>query len=57
VTEPNMGDLHDHSHAAQQDDLLAPVELEGFPRREAQRNVGARCELSVGCPSGSYRGN
>src|SRR5687767_8857473 len=25
VTEPDMGDLHDHRHAAQQDDLMAPV--------------------------------
>jgi len=25
VTEPDMGDLHDHSHAAQQDDLVAPA--------------------------------
>ena len=40
VTEPDMGDLHGHRHAAQQDDLVAPVELVGFTRREAQRNVG-----------------
>ena len=40
VTEPDMGDLHDHRHAAQQDDLVAPVELEGFSRRKAQRDVG-----------------
>src|SRR5712664_684127 len=26
VTEPNMGGLHDHRHATQQDDLVAPVE-------------------------------
>ena len=45
VTEPNMGDLHDHRHAAQQDDLVAPVELEGLSRREAQRDVGRGCRL------------
>jgi hypothetical protein len=31
VTEPDMGGLHDHRHAAQQDNLMAPVKLEGFP--------------------------
>ena len=30
-----MGDLHDHRHAVQQDDLVAPVELVGFPRSKA----------------------
>ena len=40
VTEPDMGGLHDHRHAAQQDDLVAPVELVGFTRREAQRDIG-----------------
>ena len=35
-----MGDLHDHRHAAQQDDLVAPVELVGFSWSEAQRNKG-----------------
>ena len=32
-----MGGLHDHRHAAQQNDLVAPVELVGFPRRYARR--------------------
>jgi hypothetical protein len=45
VTEPDMGGLHDHRHAAQHDDLVAPVELVGFPRREAQRDVGRRRRL------------
>ena len=27
VTEPDMSDLHDHRHAMQQDNLMAPVEL------------------------------
>src|SRR5215207_6204168 len=34
-----MGDLHDHCRAAQQHDLLAPVELEGLPRCKAQRHI------------------
>jgi hypothetical protein len=42
-----MGGLHDHRHAAQQNDLVAPVELVGFPRREAQRDVGRRRRLSA----------
>jgi len=29
----------------QQDDLVAPIELVGFPRREAQRDVGRRRRL------------
>ena len=37
VTEPDMSDLYDHGHAAEQDDLVAPVELVGFTRCEAQR--------------------
>ena len=32
VTKPNMGDLHDHCNAAEQDDFVAPVELVGFSR-------------------------
>src|SRR6266404_1553620 len=32
-------------HPAQQDDLVAPIELVGFPRREAQRDVGRRRRL------------
>ena len=47
VTEPDMGDLHDHRHAAQQDDLVAPVELEGFSRRKAQRDIGRGRRLSA----------
>jgi hypothetical protein len=27
-----MSDLHDHRHAAQQDNFVAPVELVGFSR-------------------------
>src|SRR6266700_1402682 len=39
VTEPDMGDLHDHRHAAQQNDFVAPVELVGFAWRKAQRHI------------------
>ena len=45
VTEPDMGGLHDDRHPVQQDDLVAPIELVGFPRREAQRDVGRRRRL------------
>src|SRR5665213_1184572 len=40
VAEPDMGGLHDHGHAIEQDDLMAPVELIGFSQRKAQRDVG-----------------
>jgi hypothetical protein len=40
VTEPDMGGLHDDRHPAQQDDLVAPIELISFTRRKAQRYVG-----------------
>ena len=45
MTEPDMGDLHDHRHPAQQDDFVAPVELESLSWREAQRHVGRGCRL------------
>ena len=35
-----MGGLHDHRHAVQQDDLVAPVELVSFTRGKAQRDIG-----------------
>ena len=40
VAEPDVRHLHGHRHAVQQDDLVAPVELVGFTRREAQRHIG-----------------
>src|SRR5262245_39470558 len=40
VAEPDVGDLHNHRHAAQQHYLVAPVKLVGFPWRKAQRHVG-----------------
>ena len=42
-----MGGLHDHRHAIEQDDLVAPVELVGFSRRKAQRDVGRSRRLSA----------
>jgi hypothetical protein len=42
VAEPDMGDLHGHRHAVQDDDLVAPVELVGLARREDQRNISVR---------------
>src|SRR6478752_115513 len=45
VAEPDVGGLHGHRHAAQQDDLMAPVELVGFSWSEAQRNKGCSCCL------------
>ena len=42
VAEPYMGDLHRHGDAVDQHDLVAPVELVGLARREAQRHIGRR---------------
>ena len=38
VAEPDMSDLHGHRRAAQQDNLVAPIELIGFPRGKTQRH-------------------
>ena len=35
MAEPDMGGLHHHRHAIEQDDLMVPVELIGFSRRKA----------------------
>jgi hypothetical protein len=43
VTEPDMSSLHHHRGAAQQDDLVAPVELVGFAWGKAQRHIRRRC--------------
>ena len=50
VAEPDMRHLHRHRHAVDQDDLVAPVELVGLARREAQRHVGfrRRCAALLG---------
>jgi hypothetical protein len=42
-----MGGLHHHRHAIEQDDLMAPVELIGFSRRKAQRDIGYSGRLSA----------
>src|ERR1700682_3156773 len=42
-----MGGLHDHRYAIQQNHLVAPVELIGFSRRKAQRDVGRSHRLSA----------
>jgi hypothetical protein len=42
VAEPHVGRLHDDRHAAQHDDLVAPVELVSLPRFESQRDVCCR---------------
>jgi hypothetical protein len=47
VTKPDMGDLHDHCHAAQQNDFVAPVELVGFSRSKAQRDIGCSRRFSM----------
>src|SRR5467141_116726 len=47
VAEPDMGGLNDHRHAIEQHDLMAPVELVGFSRRKAQRDVGRSRRLSA----------
>ena len=46
VTQPDMGDFDCRRHSIDQDNLMAPVELIGLARIEAQRNIGAgRCFL------------
>jgi hypothetical protein len=42
-----MGDLRDRRDPAQQDDLMAPVELIGFSRSKAERHIGRGCRLSA----------
>ena len=40
VAEPDMGDLHRRRDAADQNDLVAPVELVGLAGRIVERHVG-----------------
>jgi hypothetical protein len=47
VAEPEMGGLHDRHYAIEQDDFMAPVELIGFSRRKAQRDIGCSGRLST----------
>jgi hypothetical protein len=50
----DASDLHDHRHAGQQDDFMAPIELISFARRKAQRDVGrgGRLPMLLGPSSG-----
>ena len=44
VAQPDMRDLQCRRYAADQSDLVTPVELVGFARRKAERDVGiSRC--------------
>jgi len=54
MAEPDMGDLHDHRHAVQQNDFMAPVELVGFSGSKAQRHIsrGRRLAALLGPASG-----
>lgn len=36
LAQPDVGDLHEHRHAVEVNDLVTPVELVGFTRRKAQ---------------------
>jgi hypothetical protein len=47
VTEPDVRYFDGHGRAIDQHDLVAPVELVRFSRREAQRHVGLRCRRTV----------
>src|SRR5216683_8069901 len=47
VTEPDMGGLHNHRHAIEQNNLVAPVELVGFTWRKAQWDIGCGGRLST----------
>ena len=47
MAEPDVGDLHRRRHAVHDHDLVGPVELVGFPRRERQGNVGVRRRARV----------
>jgi hypothetical protein len=42
MAKPEAGDLHRHGRAVDQHDLVAPVELAGLARGEAQRHEGGR---------------
>ncbi len=47
VTEPDMGGLHNHRHAIEQHNLVAPVELVGFTWRKTQWDIGCSGRLST----------
>jgi len=53
VAQADMGNLHGRGHPIEDHDLMAPVELVGLTRIEAQRHVGTgRCLLSRPRPTG-----
>ena len=47
VAEPDMGHLHGRGHPVDDDDLVAPVELVGLARREAERHERRRHSLAL----------
>ena len=47
VAEPNVRHLHRRRHTVHDDDLVAPVELVGLPRRKRQRHIGFRRRARV----------
>ena len=53
MAKPNMRHLHRDGRAAQQHDLVVPVELIGLARREAQRHIGLRHRRSLILPPGA----
>jgi hypothetical protein len=52
VAEPHVGDLHRHRDAVDQHDLVAPVELAGLARIEAQRHERRRRSRASLAPPG-----
>ena len=52
VAEPHVSDLDRHRDAVDQNDLVAPVELVGLSRIEAQRHEGSRRSRAARAPPG-----
>lgn len=52
VAEPHVGDLDRYGDAVDQHDLVAPVELVGLTRIEAQRHERRRCPGASLAPPG-----
>jgi len=55
VTQPHIRGLHRDSGAIQHDDLVAPVELIGFPWGEAQRDEDCGRRVPAGLAPASRR--
>jgi hypothetical protein len=47
VAEADVRHLHRHGRAVEHDDLVAPIKLVRFARREAQRHIGFRRRCSA----------